>query len=207
MKKLILTLLAAIALCLTAAAQNANRSGIFLEIGAGGVGGQPPAFKYSLDQDILKAHTISGFGADFSVGYRYATSSFCAIEIKAKALLPTKDIENFITLCIMPGFRYTSRELFGNISLFLDINAGVAFGNKNYCDVRFYAFTNYQEDEIYTDLFVMPGFSYELSAGLNFTSNLYAGVFWNGLIVEQIREVLGENLHWGLGGVRLGYRF
>lgn len=206
MKKLIIFMLAAVAMALPAAAQNANRSGIFLEVGGGGVLGKSPTYKLSIsDGAILQAHNLAGFGFDFATGYRYATSRFCAVEMKINAQLPMQSVDDFI-LGFMPGFRYTSREFSGNSSFFAAINAGLGLYG-----VRYNHFTiNMPNPE--TNLegsSFSPDFNYELSFGINFTNAFYASFFWDGFIIDANRVNLysKQTCHWGSLGLRLGYLF
>lgn len=111
MKQKLLVIAIAIAavcgLCSTdASAQNANRNGWIIELQGGKV-----------------VNHEGGFLFDFDFGYRWATSLHWAVEAKVGvgSYYPDK-----YAWSIMPGVRYTSKELFSNCSLFTSFNAGLS---------------------------------------------------------------------------------
>lgn len=202
-------IVAVAAVALGALAQNANRSGIFVELGGGMVAGTTPTYKIECDHGVLKGYNLTGFGANFGAGYRIAVSRACAVEVKAEASAGMKSIGDTYVIGILPGFRYTTREILGNMSMYFGVNGGVSFSNG------VYRVGSYSSDidinavqEIYLGRDMKIGGSYGLTVGLNFTNSFYGGLFWDGyLCTEGLRGLENKLLHWGTAGLRLGFRF
>lgn len=188
MKRLIIMIVAVAAVALGTVAQNANRSGFFVELGGGAIAGSPYVYFGKEDGAVLK-----GFDASLGLGYRYALGRACAVEMKLQISAGINDnIDDSSVISFMPGFRYTTRELFGNSSMYLGFNLGTCKFGGDYDPSAFdtYYYDNGGEGW---------GFSYGLTAGLNITSSWYAGLFWDGNVCS--------GTHWGVVGIRGGFRF
>ncbi len=210
MKKLVLLIVAVFTLSIAAWGQNANRSGIFIEAGAGVLAGRTPTYKIEIDHGIVKGYNVGGAGLNLALGYRYATSRSCAVELKVEGSASPKAIVPTLVLGIMPGFRYTTRELFSNISLFFGVNAGFAAGYEThmpYLRIGHNMYDNAAYDIGHYGIGSIGG-CYGLTLGMNITSSLYAGLFWDGYILnDKHRGIEKGMLHWGTAGLRLGFRF
>jgi len=210
MKKLVLLFVAALTLSFAAWGQNANRSGIFIEAGVGALAGTTPTYKAEIDHGIVKGYNVGGAGLNLALGYRYATSRFCAVEVKVEGSASPKAISPTLVLGIMPGFRYTTRELFSNMSLFFGLNAGFAMSSDCYIygEISGDVASKIVDCDVEGSLPDALGGCYGLTIGINFTSSLYAGLFWDGYILSD--KLCGSDegmLHWGTAGLRLGFRF
>jgi len=210
MKKLVLLIVAVFALSIAAWGQNANRSGIFIEAGAGALAGTTPTYKFEVGHGVVKAYNVGGAGLNLALGYRYATSRSCAVELKVEGSVSPKAITPTFVLGITPGFRYTTRELFSNISLFFGVNAGFAISYET--DASSIIISGNKEEDAVHDIVNYGigsfGGCYGLTFGLNITSTLYTGVFWDGYILgNKLRGLERDMLHYGTAGLRLGFRF
>lgn len=160
-KTLLLMMFAIVTMC--GYAQNANRSGIFLEIGAGGTIGDSPATEIHTslavnDGKLIEAVTIkrdTGIKFNIATGYRYAVSNNWAIEMKATGVK-----YNDFVLKLMPGARYTSKELFSNVSMYIAPNIGISYDFGAEYDPC--------------------GLAFNLGVGLNLTERIYVGVNFEG---------------------------
>lgn len=220
MKRILLILTAFLSLVGMATAQNANRSGVFLELGGG------PTFGAKLLKDgewtgsslIVKKAAGSG-EANLGVGYRKASSRVFAWEIKAQLSTMPSDLEGSLTLALMPGFRYTTKELFGNVSMYFGLNAGVAIMPV----ARDYYYGGIdliigQPDYMDFDNGLSIGGKIDLQAGLNLTTKIYLGLFFDCTIINVINDDSLE-MHMGSldinrefsslysAGLRIGFKF
>lgn len=180
MNKKIVMILMAIAIGMVVAnAQNANRSGFFMEFGAGSFATTPPVervsvnFTQSATQTPVTMDRIEHveYESDMKyvgvIGYRRATSRHWACEIRTEYVFGGR----FMAVNIMPGMRYTSREIYKNISLYGGFNAGVAFRLDN---------TEYNEDIV--------GAAANVEFGVNLTNKLYIGVFYSAQMLPEHPE-------------------
>lgn len=200
MKRIILLTVLAV-LAMTGYAQNANRSGFFVEASAGIFNYPYYSTKVNVTDNTLQNVFVtakeSTFSADFGLGYRFTTSKYFALEIKAKYIIrPYSD--DYLMVKIMPGIRYTTPELSsnGNISMYLAVNAGALLYD--------------------TDRF---GVAYDLSVGFNITTRFYIGLVWSAqfclvnyddgdgddyfIYIDELSSLK----HCGMLGLTLGYRF
>lgn len=181
MKKTLLFMMFAVA-AMCGYAQNANRSGFFLEIGAGAVVGSSPytdvienfAVIDGKLSEIVKVKHDSGIKFNVGTGYRHAVSDNWAIELKAMGVKYSD-----IAVKLMPGARYTTKELFSNVSMYIAPNVGACL----YHDVERF------------------GLGYSLALGLNLTESLSVGVVYDGQYIFEVESP------WGTIGVNIGYRF
>lgn len=140
------------------AAQNANRNGFIIELQGGGALGtiETDRLEYVADKNAIATAKKGGFVGQLNIGYRWATSINWAVELRAGISDNFSESSLYIA-SLMPGVRYTSRELFGNKSLYASFNAGVGY--------------NPYGEAIFVPL--------DLNVGLNLTNSLYAGVFFD----------------------------
>lgn len=216
MKKLLLISVLIITAVFSASSQNANRSGIFMEAGLGLYVGTPPVSKIQWKNNTLSVFRPGGPDVNFGVGYRGATSSIFAWEVRMEV---TTDVTAASTsvLSVMPGFRITSKEIFGNSSLYFGLNLGVGLGP--YID-KDDLFTPCLGDDNYLESYVFQNFGGKmlLCGGLNITPSFYAGLYLNLNIisggncliranVQEVRDTKFSDDVWGSIALRLGYRF
>lgn len=204
LKKILFTIFAIVACATVAFAQNANRNGFFIELGAGGFAFNPPVAHESVNyipssttggvpnsitrQDILQY--VGGVQLNAGLGYRYAFARSWAVELRAESLIDL-DIDLFL-LKVMPGVRYTTPELGKNISMYTALNAGVAL--------------NFDSSKL-------VGFAGNVELGINFTPKFYVGAF---LAMQTVGYDVSEDSMWreyyentfsGVFGGKLGFRF
>lgn len=196
MKRLLLSIVCLLATIIGLQAQNANRSGVFVELQGGAAFGTVMDKEIRTgdswyDYDYIRQWYIKGgFVGSFNVGYRYATSNQFAIEMKAGAWGNFQNIDNTFTLDMLPGIRWTTKEISGNVSMFLSLNAGCGL--------------NFINGDVTTLIPV------EVGVGVNLTNQLYAGVF----LSERIATGAGigytttyyPQTHT-TAGIKIGYRF
>lgn len=206
MKRIILLIVVAV-LAMTGYAQNANRSGFFVEASAGIFNYPYYSTKVNVTdntlQDVFVTTKESTFSADFGLGYRFTTSKYFALEIKAKCFdLANLDKSGFLMFKLMPGIRYTTPELSSNsnISMYLALNVGAVL-----------QLVEYEDENHYWGDPVQPGAAYDVSVGFNFTTHFYTGFIWSAQLCSV--DHLSSNVsdigvkHCGMLGLTLGYRF
>lgn len=155
-------------------AQNANRSGIFLELQGGAALGDviKPVSDYGMGSyDLYPVYLKGGVVGSVDVGYRWATSSIFAIEAKVGLWSNFADFNNTYNLRIMPGFRITTKEIYKNSSIFFGCNIGAG-----------YAPSNNSRHDIFNAVA-------EISTGLNINKNIYLGLFINYLAYESEAKI------------------
>lgn len=222
MKKFLLMLLVLTAAIPGAMAQNANRSGFFLETAVGGITGSTPAIGYSAKDGKVSAYCLSGTAVNFALGFRRATARHWAYEFRMEGQTNTDDFERGLTAKLLPvGFRYTSPELFRNYSLFFHFNVGGAIGAVNVnpedvlCDSDN---SGYDYDQSLTNNSprtdakafdnISYGAAYELGIGVNLSIHFYVEALWDSQVMLDTFGKEGKKaLHWGMVGARIGYRF
>ncbi len=111
----------------TASAQNANRKGWVIELQGGRTFGtvcETSNFSYAMERDIPAYRLKSGIKGALGFGYRWTTSHYCAFE--AKLVVSDNFAETkLLNVAVMPGFRYTTKEISGNLSMYVAANVGV----------------------------------------------------------------------------------
>lgn len=222
MKKFLLMLLVLMAAIPGAMAQNANRSGFFLEAAVGGTTGSTPAIGYSAKDGKVTAYCLSGTAVNFALGFRRATARHWAYEFRLEGQTSTDDFERGLTAKLLPvGFRYTSPELFRNYSLFFHFNLGGAIGaanvspedvlvnsdNGGYDYNQTININSPRKDAKAFDN-ISYGAAYELGIGVNLSNHFYVEALWDSQVMIDTFGKEGQKaLHWGMVGARIGYRF
>lgn len=211
MKKILMTLLIILAAIPAAFAQNANRSGFFLELAGGGITGDSPAIGYSVANNTVNMECAGGAALNLGFGYRLATSRHWAYEFRAEGQTSAKKPDMSLVIKILPaGFRYTSSEIFGNSSIFAHLNVGGAIGAINASYTRTLGTASPNMETQYAKMFDKGSFgvAYEAGVGINITTHLYAEALWDSQVMLSTYGKNGNGtLHWGMAGVRIGYRF
>lgn len=211
MKKLLILFVMLTASTALSLAQNANRSGFFLEAGAGATVGSTPRVSYTLTNNDFTFKCASGLSVDFGLGYRLRTSSHWAYEFKANAQSVTSYLkDSFVARALPVGFRYTSVEIWRNFSLYCHFNIGAALA------------TNNGKIDPYSDLDIsgndtpIEGFKDQLGCGpacslgigINLTTHFYMEYCWDSQAVFNTCGNDGKGMHhWGMSGLVIGYRF
>lgn len=208
MKKLIIALLALVAF-VGANAQNANRSGFFIEAGIGGTTGTTPRTALVMEGNNLMAKFAGGAAFDVQFGFRTKTSNHCAFDLRFGAMAPFSAVSSTPVFKIMPGLRYTSTEIFGNMSIYGNVAVGGAVSFSHlYPDSDPLPINGEETKLSLSDGDACFGVSYTIAVGLNITNHFYAGPVWDAqYMIHQARQGQDQNLHWGMFGIQLGYRF
>ena len=189
-KRLILMVVLVVSV-FTGTAQIANRSGIFVEAGVGGLVGNTlvDAGKSTVTESgKMTITTKSGVSYDLMAGYRWAFSRNWALDGHIGF-----DNPGIMILDIMPGIRYTTDDFIANRSLFFQANAGVGFTFES----------GYFETELVSLVFQLQG-------GVNITNRLYAGIYYLGHSMSYSGVSVSDfntTRNFGTLGLRLGYRF
>ncbi len=206
MKKLIIALLCVVA-ALAAGAQNANRTGFFIEAAIGGATGSTPRTSIAFDGKELAAQFAGGTSFNLALGMRIKSGSHMAVDLRLEAQAPFSYVSTVPTGRFLIAPRYISSEVFGNMSIYGTVGVGGAagFSYPLYC-------TALPTEGTYTYKVshgdVSPGVAYLLGVGLNITTHFSAGFVWSAqYMFNQCRTQDKENLHWGMAGLQLGYRF
>ncbi len=219
MKKILLLSLLAICTVVGASAQNANRSGIFFEAAGGGSIGNGPLIGLSMDGPNLMGYYAGGAVLNLAVGAQFRISDHNAIGFRAEAQSNVSHFTQSLVLKAMPGLRITTDELFANISMYINVNAGLAvadLGKPDFICDQYYGWS--EHSAVPGDGSVVKwnsikdaslGVAYEIGVGLNITSRFYGGLVWDAQIMfDQTRDLDSTGiLHYGMAGIRLGYRF
>lgn len=214
-----------------ASAQNANRSGFFLEAGIGGMVGDTPRTSISVTNNVMSYKCISGTVGEFGLGMRLKIANHWAYEIKAEGQFPfQKPLQALVGRLLPIGFRYTSGELWRNHSLYAHINMGGAItvnngiigkGNLEHSSTdiidmikdqhhgSFVLFPNTPETDIIGYVGNEGyGVSYSAGIGVNLSNHLYIEGCWSG---QSFFNSYGQNgkgtLTGGVVACVLGYRF
>lgn len=212
MKKLMLLIVGILLMVGDIHAQNANRSGVFVELGAGGYVGSTPRTEIGIIDNNLMVKCQSGGVFSIGVGYRLRFRPHWAYEVKAEAQTAFNNpIHGLVGRFLPVGFRYTSVEFWRNFSLYAHANLGAAIAAQpgiwtywNQQEIPNGSFTKlkgYVGDERF-------GPAYSLGVGLNLTTHFYLEGCFNG---QSIISAVGKNgkglLNYGTVGVLMGYRF
>ena len=203
MKKYICTLILAIASIIGIQAQNANRSGVILELGAA----------TPIKSDIINVWTNDEFCKmpvivfDISAGYRFATSPNWAVDIKLNTLFDCMDTDPYDLLVfnLGSGIRYTSCEFYKNLSFYSSLNVGLG--------TRITRIPDTDDLPLY-----LSGI---MELGLNLNEKISLGIFANVMLIRKIYWECNSGEHIKSDckchvdelcnnitlGVKLGYRF
>lgn len=215
-------------------AQNANRSGFFMELGIGGLVGNTPRSSLSIADNIVYYKCVSGAAVDFGMGARFKTSNHWAYEFKAEGQIPLSNPANALVGRLLPvGFRYTSGELWRNYSIFVHLNIGGAITVCNGMVGRDNLRMNASEANKISDIILSEssaaevlypdtpemkikgyvglegyGVAYSAGIGINLTTHLYVEGCFN---AQAMFNCFGKNgketLNYGIAALILGYRF
>ena len=211
MRKLILTLLLVMTGMTAAWSQSANRSGFFMEAAIGGATGKTPQVAFSVENNILKAHTLTGPVAAFALGPRFRISNYAAYELVLEFQGPLDAIKAQPTAKLMPvAFRFTSPEFYRNYSIYGTIRLGGAVGFAGDGNLSHITTPDMpkQDISIHSNSSVTGGAVAHLGLGVNVTTHFYAGATWDmQYMFQQYRGYKRTNCLWGMVGLRLGYRF
>lgn len=210
MKRLLLLFLVSLAVLLPAMAQNANRSGFFLDAAVGAAFGKTPKVAYSVskegDVSILFAH---GPAWDFGFGYRLRTSNHFAYEFKVEAQSTFSYIFNAGLLKAFPlSLRYTSNEISRNISLYLTGGLGMCLGPRSCVrtNISYNPAIDYKRRAELRD--VTAGIAYTLGFGVNLNTHLSMGLLLDAQFMFINKTRVGkESYNWGISGLNVAYRF
>lgn len=119
MKKIILIAMVMLGVAFTSNAQNANRSGVFVELTPG----------MTIVPDGYGHHMMCNFSMSLDAGYRWAFSTNWALDGRFKVQSILADGDECMVIVILPALRYTSSELSNdsNKSFYASIGIGYDF--------------------------------------------------------------------------------
>lgn len=205
MKRYIFLLLALLTLS-GAVAQNANRKGFFIEAGIGGTVGTTPHVALLYNGSSVVQKFAAGPAFDFLIGYRWQTASHWAFDLRGGGMASFNGL-GVPAFKLMPGLRYTSGELLGNMSFYIGIAAGPAMSFRTEVEnldlpVGVEYKFKFEDDP-------QMGIAYLATVGLNITSHFYAGAVWDSqYIIGRVHRITtNDSVNWGMVGLQLGYRF
>ncbi len=232
MKKLLTTLMLLLTGATAAVAQNANRSGVFVEAGVGLFTGQTPRTSVGRTMDDQFVYTVAkGCAIDLSAGYRLRFANHWAYEWRAGLEASPAHFNPFFNPKFFPiGFRYTSTELFRNSSLYAHANLGISFcpfgdpddfgyveGEDRWIDKMYNPLRPGETKCLEANWNYQCGIVYSLGIGLNITNHLYAGLtydaqvnisrYYNAYYPGIFHHSGHKSIYWGTIGLRIGYRF
>ena len=214
MKRFFVLTLLAVLISGIATAQNANRSGFFLEAGVGGLIGNTPRSSISTSNNVMYYKCLSGTAVDFGFGGRFRIGNHWAYELKIDIQSPLSSPYNNIIGRFLPvSFRYTSPEIYRNYSLYAHMNLGASIvANRGIIEYESFdttLFPNTPSEEIKgLKGNVGLGPAYSLGIGVNITTHVYLEAFCNGqAIIGAYGKNGNEFINYGLVGVLVGYRF
>ena len=213
MKNVILFLTLCILSVTTLSAQNANRSGFFIEGAVGGTTGTTPRTSYGCVDGNFTVYHAHGTALNFALGFRARISSCAAYEFAVQAQAPIDAFKTQPVFKAMPlSFRFTTKEFWRNYSVYFNFRLGGAVGNKG----EFYRTSSQNPPDGNTDyrvevnLFrgISAGAAFQAGLGVNLSNHFYAGFAWDAqYMFSQFRNMTEENLLWGMVGFNIGYRF
>lgn len=200
MKRLFWFIVLLMANIFTICAQNSNRSGLFIEVGLGGVVGSTPTEREHEENGVIHLEGASGASFQIAIGGRVPIiNRHWAYEGKIEALSSFSNLDVSLVLrCLPLGLRYSSSEIWKNISLYGHFDLGAALSRNN---------GNHYKEKIQGWMDGTGGLAYSLGLGLNLTPRIYLECSWNGQSLFNAKGKTREGtLTGGIMGVTLGYR-
>ncbi len=203
MKKLLFLLLLACA-SIGACAQNANRTGFFMELSYGGCVGYTNVNEVTWTGSSVEIQPLTCSAFKLDLGPRIRLGRFLALDVNVGLQgLIQKSFEN---LSVGGGLalRFTSPELFKNMSLYASAGAGYyrAITHKKQHNIDIvndaYGYQEATEPGVYKIDHTWGWLPLSFKVGLNFTNHLYGGLIFDYSVVGA-----GHNLL----GAQVGYRF
>lgn len=197
---------------ITALAQNANRTGAVAEASYGMLYGETPRVAVSMENNKIYAHYATGDAASIYLGGRARMSRYAAYDFGLGLLGGVRNTTSSLSLAFYPiGLRFTTTELFWNVSMFFSVRGGIATGWKG--DYESYPENALQEGQKVSTSGLhgtqMPtyGAAYMCNAGINLNNNIYIQAVMDGrYMMGQLRAQVGD-YNWGMYGGSIGFRF
>ncbi len=192
-------------------AQNANRKGFFVEAGFGGLVGNSIRSSVKITNNTLQYKCLAGSLVEIGLGGRFRSGNHWAYEFKLGCQTNLSEPVYGMCFRILPvGFRYTSIEIWRNISLFSHFNVGTTIGLNNGKMPRviptLFPETPFIDIEESTSCGV--GLGYSLGIGANLTNHCYLELCYNAqALFNSIGNKGKGTVNGGLLGVSIGYRF
>lgn len=188
-------------------AQNANRNGIFLELGAGYSIGNTPMKYASFSDGILHCEYTTAPGMYFDGGWRQAISAQSAIEGKIQFQFNFKNAGPTTLVKIMPGYKFFFRNK-PLKNIYVGANAGLAIGSS----VVFEKFSSISDkyEGLYPCKAFDPlrlGLAYTAEIGFTFSKKAYTSLSWEAQILKQGSPKGYALRNWGMVGLKIGYNF
>lgn len=211
MKRIFMLFMSVIMVGFFASAQNANRKGLFLEAGIGGLIGNTPRTTLSVNNNVVQYECLTGTALNLSCGRRSRINKHWTYELQCDFQIPFEKPSQNLILKILPlGFRYYSSEFFKNYSLYCHFNVGGAatFNSGVISYIRDLNLNNPTEDVEHCDYSIGGGIAYLIGVGVNLTTRLYIeGRLSSQLIFNGFGKDGKGLLHYGMPAGVIGYRF
>lgn len=200
MKKVLFIFLFVLSMTLKIEAQNANRSGVFCEVGIGySMSSESPINGAHLDGTEIKLERSTGPGFLFNVGYRYTRWKSNAIEMKVQYQGNFSHITSTSLIKLMPGYKwFAPKSLSGTI---LGVNAGVVLSSTG---------STLELGFVNPAGFLNPmkvGFAWSVEMGYAIKRNIYACLVWDNQNTKGQTTTTVKSLSWGMLAAKVGYRF
>lgn len=200
MKKIVF-IIALLTALFSANAQNANRSGLFVDLGFGVAVGNTPITKAYLQTNSIKIEYGEGVGAMAALGYRYAISRFTAVEAKVEYMNTFKNAAATSMFKVMPGGRYYFVNFKDNKSIFVGANIGIAIGSEGCVNT---------DGKTEPATFLSPmkvGLALDFELGVSLTPQMCLSAFFDMQSIPQYHAKSEDSNSWGLLGAKVSYRF
>lgn len=193
-------------------AQNANKSGLYFDVGLGYALGNLPVVDIALEESIIKLDYPKSAGLVIDAGYRYTQWKRSAVELKFQYQGTFKKIEPTTILKLMPGYVHFFRMGKGRL-LFTEVNAGIAFGSKGLKSARWKesgitsSNITFQKPGPGLALYPMSiGLGYGLEAGITLGKIFSISAAWDAQILKQYSSTGLKARNWGLASLKFGVR-
>lgn len=200
MKKIIILLLLLASLTVMSEAQNANRSGVFIELGPGfSASSESPINGAHLDGIDMKLERSTGMGFLFNTGYRYTKWISSAIEMKVQYQANFSHTASTSLIKFMPGYKWFAAKTLGGT--IFGANVGVVLSSTG---------SIVEPGNVKPAGFLNPlkiGFAWSVELGYAINRNLYACFVWDSQYTKGQTTSEIETCTWGMFALKAGYRF
>lgn len=211
MKKLF-TLFAVLMAVMSGFAQNANKSGLYLDVGIGYALGNLPVVNVAFEGSTFTFEYPNSAGMIIDAGYRYTQWKNSALDFKFQYQSVFNKITPSTVLKLMPGYVHFFRMGKGRL-FYAGVNAGVAFGSKG-LKSGYWHETGYTHSDI---TYSKPeaggalspgstGLAYAIEAGITLGKLFSLSAAWDAQILNQYCSTGLKARNWGLASIKFGIR-
>lgn len=200
MKKLIILLFFLAFITALSEAQNANRSGVFIELGPGiSLSSQSPINDAYLEGVNIKLDRSSGPGFLVNTGYRYTRWISSAIEIKVQYQANFSHTASTSLIKFMPGYKWFAPKSMSGV--IVGANIGVVLSSTGST-----AEPGYVKPAGFLDPMKI-GLAWSVELGYAINRHLYSCIVWDAQSTKGQTTQGVETCDWFMCAVKLGYRF